>query len=360
MIDTLRKTANLLEFHRINNTQVNMYNSLQILLIARTYCDLLMRIKSKPNLSIAYVGYDPRLLTLSEGISDCGGMGPTEMFFEGREDDYGHSSKPLEFLEINKFDALFIADIDKQKEDNLVVRLQELFENNNTQTIDHSIRIMRLVDAHIATSKKCIAKYYHSCLNIHKLAVISLATYLAPKQGAVVECGSYRGGTTVWISLMQRLLHIDRPIFALDTYEGLPAPVEKDGNTIWQEGIFNETSLRIVEKFYKKHGVSSNIHMIKGLIQQTFPEVWKRTEKIALAFLDTDQYAGTSSGLNEIVPRLSKYGLIIIDDTTCQGVDFAIKEAMTKFPRLRRISLRRNFDLLYVDNGNRIFSNFID
>lgn len=333
----------------LNDIQRSQSDALHVLLLARTYLDLLRQIRSTRSLDLAYVGYEPRLLGLTEAVFDCAGPESTEIFFEGRPDDIYHPSKPLETLITGKVDLAFIADVDGQRERELTLRCRRLLQGGDLQAGLHYLRLLRLADAHQTAAARCVPGAFISCLNIHKLAVISLATYLAPLRGSVIECGSYLGGTAIWMALLQQALGRKRTIFAMDTFEGMPSPVEQDGATIYQAGLFEQSNFSRVETYIRAHGLSSEIRLVQGLVQHTFADVWKQTDSVAFALVDTDQYSGTRAALDEIVPRLEPNGLIIVDDTTVAGVDLAINESMATFPHLRRVSLRRNFDVLYAE-----------
>src|SRR5215469_12132509 len=99
-----------------NDVQRSQFNALRVLLLARTYADLLRQVRSKRSLALAYVGYQPRLLELTEALSDCAGRESTEFFFEGRLDDIYHPSRPLEAMATEKVDMAFIADVDDEQE----------------------------------------------------------------------------------------------------------------------------------------------------------------------------------------------------------------------------------------------------
>jgi predicted O-methyltransferase YrrM len=343
-----------------NDIQRNQSNALGVLLLAATYADLLKRIHSRRSLRLAYVGYEPRLLGLTEAMCDCAGPESTEFFFEGRPDDIYHPSRPLEALAMEQVDLALIADVDAERERSLSARCRRLGPGGDPRSTFYQINLMRLADAHRATAARCLPGSFNSCLNLHKLAVISLATYLAPLDGAVIECGSYLGGTAIWMALLQKALGRRRLLFAMDTFGGMPNPVEQDGSTIYQAGLFDESNYDRVKGYIGAHGLSDDIRMIKGLVQHTFADVWKQTHAVALALVDTDQYAGTRAALDEIVPRLRRNGLIIVDDTTVAGVDLAIKETMSSVPQLRRVPLRRNFDLLYLETDASFLSDPAD
>lgn len=112
----------------LNDIQRSQSDALHLLLLAWTYLDLLKQIRSKRSLDLAYVGYEPRLLGLTEALLDCAGPESIEFFFEGRPDDIYHPSKPLETLTTGKVDLAFIADVDSQREHELTLRCRPLVQ----------------------------------------------------------------------------------------------------------------------------------------------------------------------------------------------------------------------------------------
>jgi hypothetical protein len=57
---------------------------------------------------------------------------------------------------------------------------------------------------------------------------------------------------------------------------------------------------------------NQKINFIKGMVEETIPS--HAPESISLLRLDTDWYESTRHELNHLFPRLSKNGVLIIDD----------------------------------------------
>ena len=57
---------------------------------------------------------------------------------------------------------------------------------------------------------------------------------------------------------------------------------------------------------------SERIHLIKGMVEETLPA--QAPERLALLRLDTDWYASTKHELEQLYPRVSPGGVLIIDD----------------------------------------------
>ncbi len=187
----------------------------------------------------------------------------------------------------------------------------------------------------------------NSCLNPRKLVFIALGLYLSPKDGAIVEAGAYQCGSTIFYSKFQRRMGLTHPIFALDTFEGMPSATDKDKGQgfVYDSGMFIDNPVELVQQRINSENESRNITLKKGLIQDSIKEVCDKN-KISFAFLDSDQYAGTFSSLKALEESLIPGGIVIIDDTTVTGVVRAIHESCEKFPWNWKAQITHNFDLV--------------
>lgn len=145
--------------------------------------------------------------------------------------------------------------------------------------------------------------------------------------GDIVECGVWRGGSSMVCALtMIKMQSTDKKIYMYDTYSGMSEPTEKDvdfeGNPSinkWKKMERDEhnkwdyASLKEVKNNMRKTNYpDEKIIYIKGKVENTIPE--KIPEKISILRLDTDWYESTYHELIHLFPRLSKNGVLIIDD----------------------------------------------
>jgi O-methyltransferase len=159
--------------------------------------------------------------------------------------------------------------------------------------------------------------------------------------GAIVECGVWKGGSMMVIA--QTLLDMgisDRELYLFDTYEGMPKPQEVDIDWFGLSAIDiyeMEQNLKGVLSHFRwlpsfsrsLHAVNSflnevqgnmlhlgydaqRIHFIKGKVEDTLPDT--APETIALLRLDTDWYESTRHELEHLFPRVSRGGVLIVDD----------------------------------------------
>jgi O-methyltransferase len=144
-------------------------------------------------------------------------------------------------------------------------------------------------------------------------------------EGAVVECGVWRGGNMM--AMAMALLHLgnERDLYLYDTFEGMSPPTEHDvdylgvpaeislSNTPKGEGVWCEASLKDVQSGMESTGYpASRTTYVVGKVEETLAK--QRPEKIAVLRLDTDWYESTAAELEALYPLLEPGGVIMIDD----------------------------------------------
>ncbi len=162
-----------------------------------------------------------------------------------------------------------------------------------------------------------------------QFALFNAVRYLVEHDipGDIVECGVWRGGSSM---LMAEALLSEgsdsRSLYLYDTYAGMSEPTDKDVNlhgtssiAKWQrlqKGAINEwdyASREEVEKNLSATGYpESRLHFVEGKVEETIPATMP--ERIALLRLDTDWHDSTKHTLEHLFPRLSKGGVLVIDD----------------------------------------------
>ncbi len=127
--------------------------------------------------------------------------------------------------------------------------------------------------------------------------------------------------TTVARSLM-RNTGADRDLYLFDTFEGMSAPTAEDvayDGQLAEEAAktgkldFVVVSMENVQRAVWSTGYpKEKTHFIKGKVEDTLPG--EAPEQIALLRLNTGWYESTRHELAYLFPRLSKGGVLIIDD----------------------------------------------
>jgi hypothetical protein len=161
-------------------------------------------------------------------------------------------------------------------------------------------------------------------------ALIDSVRYLVRNriEGDFVECGVWRGGSTMAAALtLLELGDRTRSLYLYDTFEGMPPPTDKDvsvlgkaASTLLAErerkeggGIWAYASRADVERNLASTGYpKEHVHFVAGKVEDTLPA--SAPDKIALLRLDTDWYESTRHELVHLYPRLVRHGILIIDD----------------------------------------------
>lgn len=183
---------------------------------------------------------------------------------------------------------------------------------------DRHIDIIKKVNAYTLTSFPRIYSLIEAVRHVLKNNI----------PGAFVECGVYRGGSMMAVAFALMAEGVtDKDLYLFDTYEGMPAPDERDvdirgrraGKTFFRKRITDKSSkwtnatLESVQEAMASTGYpKEKIHYVKGMVEDTIPG--QAPAAIALLRLDTDWYKSTMHELVHLYPRLSARGILIIDD----------------------------------------------
>jgi O-methyltransferase len=147
--------------------------------------------------------------------------------------------------------------------------------------------------------------------------------------GDLLECGVWRGGSMMLVArTLLSLGDTSRTLFLLDTYEGHPKPDAEKDRDLWGNNPLNEwVNHRITDEtsdwaYVSIDEVRSNMEstgypmkkvvLVKGMVEKTAATV--PPVPLSLLRLDTDWYASAKAGLETFWPRLSRKGILIIDD----------------------------------------------
>ena len=152
-------------------------------------------------------------------------------------------------------------------------------------------------------------------------------------QGAIVECGVWRGGSTLAMVLtLMRLGAADRDVYLYDTFEGMTEPTDADTSTLdgsalaswrsatsrghrpWKQFFEPEIfALDQVKQVLTETGYPQDrLHFVVGPVEQTIPATVP--DSIAVLRLDTDWYESTQHEMHHLYPRLCPGGVLLVDD----------------------------------------------
>lgn len=127
------------------------------------------------------------------------------------------------------------------------------------------------------------------------------------RQGAVIELGAFKGGTSVWLARAVAALGLnDSKVIAFDAWDGFPP--RRSILDLYEHPRCVFRDLDAVRAYTKPYG----IELVVGDIAKTAPERLA-SEPILLAFVDTDNYSATRAALEPIRDNLVPGGAIVFD-----------------------------------------------
>lgn len=156
-------------------------------------------------------------------------------------------------------------------------------------------------------------------------------------EGDIVECGVWKGGSSMMAALSLSKKEHQRNLYLYDTFEGMNEPTENDINMIgeaaentWQGRDKCEAGIEEVKKNMASTAYSMEKTLyIAGMVEETIPKTIPN--KIAILRLDTDWYESTYHELVHLFPKLVSGGVLIIDDYGhWQGAKKAVDEYFGK------------------------------
>ena len=204
---------------------------------------------------------------------------------------------------------------------------------------------------------------YSMCPPASHWSLIQSIKYISKKNivGDFVECGVYKGGNLILMNHFMKNLNLNKKIFAFDTFEGMSEPTihdkdlkdnpadktfdnYKDRDEKWCYGSLEEVKKNL-ERYDENY--QNNFSFIKGKVEDTLKKINNLPEKISLLRLDTDFYESTKIELEVLYPRLSRGGILIIDDYGhWKGSQKAVDEYL---------GLKNNFYFLHrIDYATRL------
>lgn len=132
--------------------------------------------------------------------------------------------------------------------------------------------------------------------------------------GAIVEAGSFHGGSTTKLSVVAKLS--GRSLEVFDSFEGMPENDESHGKSIYgREHHFPKGSHAVpfeeVKNNVARYGDASRVHFYKGFFSDTMPSFH---EPVAAACVNVDLVQSTRDCFHYLYPLLASGGIIISQD----------------------------------------------
>lgn len=200
--------------------------------------------------------------------------------------------------------------------------------------------IYRLIQPYTMLSE---ARLYSLFTIIKKICVENIP-------GNFVECGVAAGGSTALVAaVIKRYTQQPRWVYAFDSFDGMPAPTEKDKSngipaevTGWGTGTCAAPEASVKE-ICNKLGVGDIVQLVKGYFEDTLPKLRDKVGMIALLHMDGDWYESTKTIISNLYDRISNDGFVQVDD---YGFWEGCRQALHEFETERQLK----FELHQIDS----------
>ena len=156
--------------------------------------------------------------------------------------------------------------------------------------------------------------------------------------GDFIETGVWRGGASIFIKYYNDFYKMGRKVFVADSFEGLPKPdiqrYPQDEGDNHHTIDFLKISLEEVKHNFKIYNsLDENVIFLKGWFSETLKNNEQIKDLCILRF-DGDMYGSTIDVLNNLYHKVTKNGVIIIDDYCLKNC----VKAVTDFRNLNNIT----------------------
>ena len=156
--------------------------------------------------------------------------------------------------------------------------------------------------------------------------------------GDICEFGVAQGATSTLMAY--EIINTDKKIWLYDSFEGLPAPTEKDilkddifglGSIEAYKGTISYKEALVKSRLAEINFPSERIRIIKGFIKVTISDRRNYSENICFAYVDFDFYEPIRDALIFLDKHLSVGGIVIVDDYDffSTGVKTAVDEFLS-------------------------------
>ena len=148
--------------------------------------------------------------------------------------------------------------------------------------------------------------------------------------GDFIETGVWRGGASIFMRGVLRALEVtDRRVWVADSFRGLPVPsadrfpadAGDEHHRVPELAVAAET----VRENFRRYGLlDEQVVFLEGWFRETLPAL--ADERWAIIRLDGDMYESTMDALENLYPRLSPGGFVIVDDGALAACRAAVDE----------------------------------
>lgn len=152
--------------------------------------------------------------------------------------------------------------------------------------------------------------------------------------GHIVEYGSYRGGSAIFMAFVAQKLYPNMKVFALDSFEGMPQTdknVDAHNAGDFADADFDKLQERVAELKL------DNLILVKGFFENTNDKLMAQAKEICLAHIDCDIGPAVKYSYEGVNPFMVDGGYIVLDDATvssCIGATEVVEDFLIRRDKL--------------------------
>ncbi len=152
--------------------------------------------------------------------------------------------------------------------------------------------------------------------------------------GDFIETGVWRGGASIFMKALIEAFEVeDKVVWLADSFEGLPKPdsekyPEDKTDTLYMNKYLRVSVEEVKDNFKKYDLLDDRVKFLKGWFKDTLPTL--KEETFSLIRLDGDMYESTINALDNLYPRLSVGGYLIVDDYALDNCKAAVEDYRKK------------------------------
>jgi GT2 family glycosyltransferase/predicted O-methyltransferase YrrM len=148
--------------------------------------------------------------------------------------------------------------------------------------------------------------------------------------GNIVEFGSYRGGSCIFMAAVCAALGLKTIVYGLDTFAGMPATDKAiDAHN---GGDFGGTDLAELREYVRHVGLR-NVEFVQGRFEETAPSLLPQIAPVTLAHIDCDIRSSVAYSYEAVMPYMARGGYIVFDDaqaSSCLGATEAVEDLLIR------------------------------
>jgi O-methyltransferase len=159
---------------------------------------------------------------------------------------------------------------------------------------------LRLAPRHTMIAPKLLFRMHDLAADVARKGV----------KGDIVECGTWNGGS---LALLGSAMP-GRDAWAFDSFEGLPAPTERDPGLVrthWFRGWNTGSPARVAEAWARCGLPAERLHVVRGWFEETFPRT--AIPAIAVLHIDADWYESVLLCLERWYGHVQPGGVVILN-----------------------------------------------